>query len=70
MEDANVYNNLIINNESIDIKQHINIYKEFEKKAQKILNAQINTDSSNMLTEPQINQVTQNNNETIITTKD
>lgn len=70
MEDTNVYNNLIINNESIDIKQHINIYKEFEKKAQKILNAQINTDSSNMLTEPQINQVTQNNNETIITTKD
>lgn len=70
MEDANVYNNLIINNESIDIKQHINIYKEFEKKAQKILNAQTNTDSSNMLTEPQINQVTQNNNETIITTKD
>ena len=70
MEDANVYNTLIINNESIDIKPHINIYKEFENKAQKILNAQINTDSSNMLTEPQIKQVTQNNNETIITTKD
>ncbi|WP_107970263.1 hypothetical protein [Campylobacter concisus] len=70
MKDANVYNNLIINNESIDIKPHINIYKEFENKAQKILKAQKNTDSSNMLTEPQIKQVTQNNNETIITTKD
>lgn len=69
MEDANVYSNLIINNESIDIKQHINIYKGFEKKAQEILNAQINTDSSNMLTEPQIKQATQNNNETITITK-
>ena len=46
MKDANVYNNLIINNESIDIKPHINIYKEFENKAQKILKAQKNTQGS------------------------
>ena len=35
MKNADAYNNLVINNESIDIKPHINIYKEFEKRLRK-----------------------------------
>ena len=62
--------NLSINNESIDLKPHINIYKQFEIKAQKILNAQLNTNGSSMSTEPPSQQAAQSSSDVVAPTKD